>query len=130
MHSEWFKGRRRHVGLFDYEARDQSMIAHHHFVGRLTRSALAALCIVVVSLGIGVLGYHRLGEMNWIDAFYNASMILSGMGPVGNLPNDDIKVFASLYALFSGIVIVFSTTILLAPVVHRFLHRFHVGDAE
>jgi hypothetical protein len=118
------------VSLFDYESRDQSMIGHRHFVGRLTRSALAALCIVVVSLGIGVLGYQRLGEMTWVDAFLNASMILSGMGPVGNLPNDGVKVFASFYALFSGIVIVFSTTILLAPVVHRFLHRFHVGDAE
>lgn len=118
------------MGLFDYESRDQSMIARHHFVGRLARSALAAFCIVAVSLGIGVLGYHRLGEMTWIDAFLNASMILSGMGPVGILTNDGVKLFASFYALFSGIVIVFSTTILLAPVVHRFLHRFHVGDAE
>lgn len=116
--------------LFDYEARNEAMIARHHFVGRVTRSVLAAILIVVVSLGIGVLGYRELGEMTWIDALLNASMILSGMGPVGNLANDGVKLFASCYALFSGIVIVFSTTVVLAPVVHRFLHRFHVGDAD
>lgn len=114
--------------LFDYESRDEAMIPQHHFVGRVTRSVLAAILMVAASLGIGVLGYRELGQMTWIDSLLNASMILSGMGPVNELTNDGAKLFASFYALFSGIVIVFSTTVVLAPVVHRFLHRFHVGD--
>ncbi len=116
--------------LFDYEARHDAMIPRHHFVGRLTKSALTALLIVAASLGIGVLGYRQLGGMPWMDALLNASMILSGMGPVSELTNDGAKLFASCYALFSGIVIVFSTTVVLAPVVHRFLHQFHVDDSE
>ncbi len=116
------------MAIFDFEHRSEAMLAHHHFIGRLTRSALAALLVVGLSLGAGTLGYHRLAPMPWIDAFLNASMILAGMGPVSNLDNDAAKLFASFYALFSGIVIVFATTVLLAPIVHRFLHRFHVGD--
>ena len=116
------------MDLFDFEHRGEAMLPHHHYVGRLTRSALAALLMVGLGLGVGTAGYHLLGPMPWIDAFLNASMILAGMGPVDSLDNDAAKLFASFYALFSGIVIVFATTILLAPVVHRFLHRFHVGE--
>ncbi len=116
------------MDMFDFEHRGEAMLPQHHFIGRLTRSALAALLTVGLGLGTGTLGYHLLGPMPWIDAFLNASMILAGMGPVDDLHNDAAKLFASIYALFSGIVIVFATTILLAPIVHRFLHRFHVGD--
>ncbi len=125
-----FRDRRHQVQLFDYEARHEAMIPRHHFAGRVTRSVLAAVLMVAASLGIGVLGYREFGQMTWIDSLLNASMILSGMGPVNELTNDGAKLFASFYALFSGIVIVFSTTVVLAPVVHRFLHRFHVGDEE
>jgi hypothetical protein len=118
------------MDLFGFEQRNEPMLPHHHFIGRLSRSALAALLIVGVSLGVGTLGYHALAPMPWIDAFLNAAMILAGMGPVDELGNDAAKLFASFYALFSGIVVVFATTVLLAPVLHRFLHRFHVGKEE
>ena len=98
----------------------------------LRHAALAAL-LLAGSLGVGVLGYAYLDHLPWIDAFVNASMILGGMGPVAELTTDAGKVFASLYALYSGIVLIASAGLLLSPVLHRILHRFHVeseGDDD
>ena len=75
---------------------------------------------------IGILGYHILAKLGWIDALLNASMILSGMGPVDTLPNNTSKVFASIYAVFSGVVFLSTSAILVAPVVHRLMHHFHL----
>jgi len=85
-----------------------------------------AACIVSPSLGLGVLGYHFFAELPWVDAILNASMILTGMGPVDPLKTVSAKLFASFYALFSGIVFITTAGILLAPVMHRFLHKFHL----
>ncbi len=85
------------------------------------------------SLGLGVLGYHLLGGLSWLDALVNASMILTGMGPVNVVATVAGKLFASFYALFSGVAFLTIVAVLLAPVVHRFLHRFHLdlaGDPE
>lgn len=109
------------------------MLEHHHqplaprrvFISRLLRSLQLAAAIVAISLGIGVLGYHFLANLSWIDALLNASMILTGMGPVDLLHTVAAKLFASFYALFSGIVFISTAGIILAPAVHRFLHRFH-----
>lgn len=96
------------------------------FLARVARSGLAALAAVVVSLLVGVVGYHWTEGMPWIDAFVNAAMILSGMGPVGDLHTVGGKVFAGCYALYSGLALITIAAILLAPVAHRFLHRFHI----
>jgi len=84
------------------------------------------LLVVGVALGIGVLGYHWLAELPWIDSLLNASMILGGMGPVDPLHSTAAKVFASVYALFSGLAFIGIAGFILAPFVHRLLHKFHV----
>jgi hypothetical protein len=81
------------------------------------------------ALAIGILGYHFIAHFTWIDAFLNASMILTGMGPVGTLEKTPAKVFASFYALFSGIVFLSGASVAIAPLFHRLLHRFHIQDS-
>lgn len=87
-------------------------------------------CLVGISLGLGILGYHFIAELNWVDALLNAAMILTGMGPVNTLNSDAAKIFASLYALFSGVVFITATGILLSPIFHRVLHRFHIEERD
>jgi hypothetical protein len=96
------------------------------FLARVARSSLVAFSLVVVSLFIGMAGYHYTEDMPWIDSFVNAAMILSGMGPVGELHTYGGKLFAGCYALYSGLALITIAAVLLAPVVHRFLHRFHI----
>jgi hypothetical protein len=86
--------------------------------------------VIASSLLLGVLGYHFIARLAWVDALLNASMILSGMGPVADLPSDAAKIFASGYALFSGVVFISSTGIILSPVMHHVLHRFHIEKNE
>ncbi len=78
------------------------------------------------SLGLGIVGYHYCAGLTWLDSLLNASMILTGMGPVNELHTVAGKLFASFYALFSGVVFITSVAVLLAPVVNRFLHKFHL----
>jgi hypothetical protein len=94
------------------------------------KHAAIAFGIVIGALMLGVLGYHFVAGFTWIDALLDASMILAGMGPVNTLDTDAGKIFASAYALFSGVVFLGSVGVLFAPVYHRFLHRFHleIGD--
>ena len=99
---------------------------YHRFLGAL---ALAG-SVIGVSLLLGILGYHFIAGLGWIDSLLEASMILSGMGPVKNLNSDAAKVFASCYALFSGVVFISATGILLAPMFHRVLHRFHLEQKD
>jgi len=84
------------------------------------------LAIVLASLFVGVVGYHFTEGMNWLDSLLNASMILSGMGPVQDLHHNAAKWFASFYALFSGVAFITTAGVIFAPVVHRFLHKFHL----
>lgn len=113
-------------------------LEHHHepllprraFLGRMARFAVWALALILVALSIGVLGYHCLEGMPWIDALLNASMILGGMGPVDALHTPAGKVFASCYALLSGLLFLAAAGVLFAPIVHRFLHRFHLDLDE
>jgi hypothetical protein len=86
--------------------------------------------VVAVALGLGMAGYHYFEEMNWVDAFENAAMILSGMGPVSTLQTDPSKIFAGCYALFSGLMFITVTGIVLAPVAHRALHKFHLESGK
>jgi hypothetical protein len=96
----------------------------------MARWAGVAGAVVVMSLAIGVCGYHFLEKMAWIDALLNASMILGGMGPVDVLHTRAGKIFASAYALYSGLAIISVAGILITPIVHRFLHRFHLEKGE
>ena len=99
---------------------------YHRFALALGLSA----GLIGVSLGLGILGYHFVAKFTWIDSLLNAAMILTGMGPVGALNSDAAKLFASAYALFSGVVFITATGILLAPIFHRVLHRFHIEERE
>ena len=85
---------------------------------------------LIASLGVGVLGYHYLANFDWYDSLLNASMILGGMGPVGTLNSTSAKLFASCYALFSGVVFIAVMGVLIAPVFHRMLHKFHVEEKD
>jgi len=83
-----------------------------------------------VSLGIGVVGYHFINELPWLDSLLNASMILTGMGPVDPMKNDAAKWFASFYAIFSGIAFLSTVAVFLSPLVHRFLHKHHLDESK
>jgi hypothetical protein len=113
-----------------YEHRSARLLPRRQFIRRLLRHFGLTLLLVLVSLLAGMVGYMRLARMNWIDAFLNASMLLGGMGPVGDLPNDASKVFAGSFALYAGLVFVVSAGVLLAPVVHRILHKLHADEDD
>jgi hypothetical protein len=108
-----------------FEHRQAQVLPRPRFYVRLARSATIGFIIILIALAIGMVGYHCLEKMPWIDAFANASMILSGMGPLGELKTESGKIFAGIYALFSGLVFISVVGIVFAPVVHRFLHKFH-----
>jgi hypothetical protein len=112
-----------------YEHRKQPLLSRAKFLRRVGRHGLVALGVLVFGLGIGILGYHWIAHLSWIDSLLNASMILGGMGPVGDpLPTEAAKIFASCYALFSGLAFVGIVSVLIAPFVHRLLHRFHAEE--
>ncbi len=96
------------------------------FARRLLRFTAVGVAFLVVSLGIGVLGYHRLAGLGWIDSLFNAAMILTGMGPANAMPNDEAKLFASAYAIFSGAMYPAVTAIILYPFLHRMMVVLHI----
>lgn len=98
------------------------------FLIRVFRYFFFSLLLIAVSIGIGVLGYHLFADLGWVDAFYNACMILTGMGPVSPMPSDGAKIFSSLYALFSGVAFLSTIAIFFAPIAHRFLHILHLEE--
>src|ERR1039458_5346917 len=107
------------------------LLPRHQFMARLARSLALGLGVIGVCLGIGMAGYHCFEKLSWIDAFLNAAMILSGMGPVASLQTNGGKLFAGCYALFSGLALISIMGIIMAPVVLRFLHKFHLDlDAK
>jgi hypothetical protein len=96
----------------------------------LSQHARYVVELIGLSLVIGMAGYHWLAYQSWVDAFLNASMLLGGMGPVGDLPNGAAKIFAGLFALYSGLVFLAVAVLLLSPVFHRVLHRFHLEVSD
>jgi membrane protein YdbS with pleckstrin-like domain len=113
-----------------YERRHQPLAPSRVFLRRVVTMAIVAAALLAMALAIGMIGYRVLAHMRWIDALLNASMILGGMGPVDPLPNDKSKVFASAYALFAGVVFLVSIGVLVSPLVHRTLHRFHLDERD
>jgi len=109
-----------------FEHHSEPLASQREFRRRMLQYSLFTAAIILFSLGIGVIGYHYYEPLSWIDALLNASMILGGMGPVGELQTNAGKIFASFYALYSGIVLLASVGVLAAPIFHRVLHRLHL----
>lgn len=113
-----------------FEHKSSPLLPRKAFIRRMQRCILLSAAISVATLLIGMAGYHFLEKMNWVDAFANASMILGGMGPLGNLNTEAGKIFAGFYALFCGVVFVSIIGILLAPILHRAMHKFHLESGK
>jgi len=113
-----------------YERRHEQLAPRSVFIKRVIAALAVALALILAALTIGISGYHFIAGFNWIDSLLEASMILGGMGPIRELPTDTAKVFASIYALFSGIIFIGVMGIVLAPVVHRIMHKFHVDEKD
>ena len=113
-----------------FEHRNTPLLPRALFLRRMARNAGVAGILIAGSLGIGIVGYHHYCNLQWIDALLNASMILGGMGPVNPVTTVGGKLFASFYALFSGIAFLTIVGVLFAPIYHRFIHRFHLELAD
>jgi hypothetical protein len=111
-----------------YEHRSEPLLPRREFLKRVAMHAAVALGVVCFSLLIGMAGYVRLAHMRWVDAFLNSAMLLGGMGPVGDLPNDQSKIFAGAYALYAGLIFIVAASVLVAPVAHRIFHRLHLDE--
>ncbi|MCC6348874.1 MAG: hypothetical protein IT347_04675 [Candidatus Eisenbacteria bacterium] len=123
--------KRRRRAPFEFEHVTEPLAPPRVFRARMLRSAALAAGIIAFSLLIGVVGYHTLaGIPSWVDCVYNASMILGGMGPVAEIGTEEGKIFASVYALYSGVVLLASVGVLLSPALHRVLHHFHLERDE
>lgn len=114
--------------LIMFEHRTDPLLPSRSFYRRVAGFVGIASALVGSALGLGVLGYHYLGGLPWIDALVNASMILGGMGPVDPITSPVGKLFASFYALFSGLLFIGAASLVLAPFVHRVMHRLHIDD--
>ena len=111
-----------------YERKKSPLASRRSFAMRMARHILASIGLSLITLAIGMLGYHLLEEMSWVDAFVNAAMIVTGMGPTTPLHTDAGKIFAGVYAIFAFVVYVGNMGIILAPVTHRILHSFHLDE--
>lgn len=116
--------------MFNYEHKNEPLAPKAVFYNRIIYNLVLGSSVILVSLLIGIIGYHCTANLTWLDSLYNASMILTGMGPVTQLTTPGAKWFASLYALFSGVVFITNIGVILAPVIHRFFHRLHVEDDD
>jgi hypothetical protein len=112
------------------ESKNEPLLPAPAFARRILIRAAVAAGVVAVSLAIGTVGYHLLADLGWVDSLYNAAMILTGMGPVAPLKTDGAKLFATGYALFSGVIFLASVGFVLTPMLHRALHRFHLDEHD
>ena len=113
-----------------FESKRQRVIPPHRFARRLAWSFALSGAIASIALAVGILGFHYIADVPWIDALHNASMILGGMGPVADMKTDGAKLFSSAYALFCGLVFISVVAVTLAPVMHRVLHKFHMDETD
>lgn len=116
--------------MLNYEHKHKPLLPLNKFYKRLLNNFMLAFVIMLVSLAIGVTGYMLLAHLKFADALQNASMILGGMGPIDVMPTDAAKYFASVYALFSGVSFISTVALLLAPAIHRIMHRFHLETED
>ncbi|QDT72319.1 hypothetical protein [Lacipirellula limnantheis] len=115
---------------FNYESRNEPLLTRGAFARRLGVNLFVALLLIAASLLAGMAGYHHFESMAWIDAFANASMILSGMGPLVPMQTWGGKCFAGWYALYSGLALILVSGLILAPILHRLMHRFHLDTED
>lgn len=101
-----------------------------NYYNSILRNAFVAFVILLLSLLMGMIGYKYLFGLTWVDSLLNASMILTGMGPIDAAPTDGAKIFASIYAIYSGVAFLTIVAVVFAPVLHRFLHKFHLDTEE
>lgn len=107
----------------------QRLLPFPQFLRRLARYTLFAILLILFSVGVGTIGYHHYANLTWLDSFYMACMILTGMGPVADVKlGNAAKVFSSLYALYSGVAFLSISAVFFTPIIHRFLHKLHVDD--
>ena len=118
------------MGFRTFEHLTEPVATRARFFRRLGANVGLALVFITLSLAAGMAGYHWLGGLGWVDSFLNASMILSGMGPVDTLTASSAKLFAGFYAIYSGLLVVATSALIFAPVMHRVLHRLHVKDEQ
>jgi hypothetical protein len=111
-----------------YEKKGDNLLTWPRFARRMALSLAATMSIVSLALAAGVIGYHVIAGLSWVDSVLNASMILTGMGPVDTMKDTASKLFASAYALFSGVIFLSAVGIVLAPIFHRIIHAFHIDD--
>lgn len=111
--------------IIKFEHHSEPLLPQEQWLKRIAHTAWLALFIIIAALGGGILGYHFIAGLGWVDAILEASMILGGMGAVSSMPNDAAKLFASAYALLSGLIFISVTGVVLAPFLHRMLHHFH-----
>ena len=111
-----------------FEHKKHPLLPFPLFLARMLRYTIYSILLICFSLAVGVSGYHFIAKLSWVDSLYNASMILTGMGPVAELTTSPAKVFASIYALFSGIAFLSTVAVVFAPVVHRFMHKMHLEN--
>ena len=106
------------------------LLPRKEFIRRLGWSVATGGVLILISLTLGMCGYHFLCGMPWIDSFLDASMILSGMGPVSEITSTTGKLFAGVYAIYCGVALIGTTGVIMAPVIHRALHKFHLEDSD
>ena len=117
-----------HYRTLRFERRHQRLAPLDVFLKRIAASWLISVGLILIALTIGILGYHSLAGFGWVDSLLEASMLLGGMGPVNPLPNNAAKIFASLYALFSGLLFIVLMGVVLSPLAHRLMHKFHIEE--
>ena len=113
-----------------FESKSEELASVPVFIRRVVALFGLALLLVFIALFGGVSGYHWIAGFDWVQSLLEASMILGGMGPVSELPSDGAKIFASSYALFSGLVFIAVMSLILSPIVHRMLHKFHIDEKD
>ena len=116
--------------IFQFEDKNKPLIPKKEYYKRQLRFLFYALILLGFSLGIGMVGYKWCTGMPWMDAFLNASMILTGMGPIDVMKTPGAKLFAGCYALFSGVIFLSTVAVMFAPLVHRLLHLMHIDEAD
>jgi hypothetical protein len=113
-----------------FEHKSQPLLPQREYYHRIARSALAGIALVVPSMAIGMLGYHVLEGRSWLDAFLDAAMLMGGMGPVTTPVTAAGKLFAGTYAIFCGLVVILVAGVMMSPIIHRGMHRFHLEQED
>ena len=110
--------------------RNKNILPPSEFARRVLKYAVFSILILLFSISLGIFGYHYIAKLEWIDSFYNASMILTGMGPVNVLTSYSAKMFASFYALFSGVIFLSTVAVFFSPFAHRLMHLLNIEEID